>query len=81
MFQSLGYKFVTSSIAPELSSYIGVGSRRGKPISASIDLNHVACCVALQNAITSASDEDKDTDDCFFDDQSIGPFVKNTYPD
>jgi len=60
---------------------MGVGSRRGKPISARIDLNHIACCVALQNAITSASDEDKDTDDCFFDDQSIGPFVRNTYPD
>ena len=74
-------ELVTSSIAPELSSYISVGEWQGKPISARMDRKHIACCVALQKAITSASDEDKDTDDCFLEDQSTGPFVKNTNPD
>src|SRR5579863_7651761 len=70
----------TSSIAPELSSYMMVGSWRGRPISSRIDLNHIACCVALQNAITSASADDDETEDCFFEDQSTGPFVKNVLP-
>ena len=37
--------------------------------------------MALQKASTSASADDREPEDCFFDDQSTGPFVKNVKPD
>eukprot|EP00965_Chrysotila_dentata_P170714 5635540-Pleurochrysis_carterae.AAC.1 len=59
------------SIADLLSMDKDVGSSGPRPRSVNRDRRYIASCAASEAAIISASQKDKKTEGCFFDDHEI----------